>query len=862
MIIHFFHAGPDPRHPDLDLHSCGFHLICISTFTPVRRLGQRDDVLNAAGISRVLICSSMREKMPLSVLQFFLLIYLESYVQSSPFKSKGDDIIIIGGSDGSGGGGPIVMDDGKRGKGSSTIIIIPPPPPTATRRDPFMDSMFGAASFEAMPIMSPAPPPMSNYQMHPPPPPPPPPPYPRNMMPMPPMYGEPMPTPSPPKKKKKKKKKATTTTTTTSTTTPAPAITPYFSPVIPYSPPDAPPAFENFYYTPDNSNNNNNNGYISGQSSYNMPAMMKMMQQYASGNDNITPPPELSGSAGGGGSGGMGIGGGGGSNDKYSNSNTFEFPKIPQIIIKVPAPIVNVPQPIVNVPAAIVNVSVPEIRIPQPQVTVPAPIVNVPTPIVNVPAANISVNIPNIEVPPAVVNVPKKLVLKKEFRIATDHKPMGGGSRPAKPMKATSGTYTQMSDSEHIQFDDDDDESYTQAGSSYRQDQRLVDADPYKYSSKHKPQNNEYGSVVYAPTRPPAPPPRAYLPEPASRVQRPRHQVVKNRDKEPTIDYSFHHNINQQSEQAYDQPPVMHSEFPDSRHEYPVRDAQDHTPIQQHFAHRPPLQYHPPSSTPARTTVKIFHGGGGQQHTRKRPQTTASPQNQQYDEEGRDQGNSDDRNRQHQEEEEPQRPTKAQSRDVTEEEVIEFLRKNNMKPLTKNANLQVMRDDRKQPNIIFEKTESPVPESVSYESDQTIFDDRNPNAAADAANNQRNNDGIVFEEIPSHEFTAVAESEASVSDNMMYEDQKDSVAYSTTSQPIVHQSNSAPNHRFEATSAQDSGSIRVNRKRGLIRRRKKTQSDHQSQGSTIAVATSSQSSVDEEISSSRNQETAVASTST
>lgn len=815
--------------------------------------------------------------MPLLLL--LLLIYLESCVQSSAFKQKGDDIIIIGGPGGGTSGGPIVMDDGgKRGKGSSTIIIIPPPPPPAPRRDPFMDSMFGAASYEAMPIMSPAPAPISNRYMHPPPPPPPPPPYTRNMMPMHPnMYGEPMPPPSPPKKKKKKKKKVTTTTTTTTTTTPSPIITPIYSQVVPY--PDAPPAFDNFYYAPDN--NNNNNGYFSGQSSYNMPAMMKMMQQFANSNDNNAPAPDLSGGGGSygtsGGSTGGGYGGAGGSagsdmrggSDKNSNSNTFEFPKIPQIIIKVPAPIVNVPQPIVNVPAAIVNVSVPEIRIPQTQVTVPAPVVNVPAPIVNVPAANISVNVPQIDVPPAIVNVPKKLVLRKELRIASDNKPRSGG-RSSRPMKV-SGGYAQTADSEQIQFDDDsDDESYSPAGSSHRQDQRFADLNYAKYSSQQQLQNTDYGSVVYAPTRPTAPPvsppaPRVHPPAFLPKLQRNRPQMSRNREKEPSADYIFQdQNVNQQSQQAYDRPTMTHMESPAGRHQYPDSDVSpDHTPIQNHFSRSPPLQYHPPTSPPSRPAVKLFHGGGVRQHMRQRPSTTTSPQNQQFDDDARDSGYPEQRD-QHQEEERPPNYSKPQSPEVTEEAVIEFLRKNNMKPLTKNANLQVIRDDKKQPNIIFEKTESPVPESVSYESDQTIFDDRNPNVA-DPQNNQRNNDGIVFEEIPSHEFTAVAESEASVSDSMMYEDQKDSVAYSTTSQPIVHLSNPTPNRRHleanSAQSAQESSSIRVNGKKTLIRRRKKAQSDQLSQGTirNNSVATSELSVEDDEITS-RNQEAPVATT--
>lgn len=94
--------------------------------------------------------------------------------------------------------------------------------------------------------------------------------------------------------------------------------------------------------------------------------------------------------------------------DAHSHPHShYPYPKIPQIVIKVPAPIVNVPQPIVNVSPPIVHVPQPEINIPP---------IEVPQPIVNVPQPKINIEIPKIEVPPAIVNVPKKLILRKEHR--------------------------------------------------------------------------------------------------------------------------------------------------------------------------------------------------------------------------------------------------------------------------------------------------------------------------------------------------------------------------------------------------------------------------------------------------------------
>ena len=779
---------------------------------------------------------------------WLLLLLCNLLPRAQCFRSKGDDIIIVGGTDSSGGsGGPIIMDDGgKKGKGSTIIIIPPPPPSPFPRRDPFMDSMFGAASFETMPVMS-QPPHMEQMQvvnqrphqyMHPPPPGAPPPPYPRmsgNLMPPPPHYfGEPMP-PPPSAKKKKKKKKSTSTTTTTTTTTPAPPqMAIHYNPPVQYPEQPSPSAFDNFYFT---SENNNNNGYSNAQSSYNMPAMMKMMQQYAVSSENTPQVPEEPASS------------GSSSYDKGLGISTYEFPKIPQIIIKVPAPIVNVPQPIVNVPAAIVNVSVPEIRVPQALVTVPAPIVTVPAPIVNVPAANVTVNVPNIDVPPAIVNIPKKLVLKKEFRIATDRKPVNGMA-----VKRMNGNgYKQMADSEHIEFDDDEDENYSSAGSSHRQDKTTAEFHYAKDAAHEQHQQNldykEYGNDYYAPIRQTVPPAsHSALVASGQRKKQRARLPPRSRDQRLQVDYRFQNqNTKQHSQRGYEKPVVVNYESPESTQQQQVSDIPDDnrlTPIQLHFSRSTPLQYQTPStSSSVRPTQKLLsqrpRNFKHHIHHQQREQTHPAPQSPQFDDQPQpqqqDYTETPDQ-RQQDDDRQPHRSpghVKSPSSSVTEKEVIEFLRNNNYKPMRSNSNsqLQVMRDDMKEPNIIFEKTESPLPESVSFESDQTILDDKSSNAPdPDPQNNQQSNDGIVFEDIPSHEFSVVAEGNAPASDVMMYDDQKDLAVYSTPMQPIVqhHQSHPNPNRPSSAghqaasyPASPGASSAMANDRNSLIRRRRK-----------------------------------------
>lgn len=150
-----------------------------------------------------------------------------------------------------------------------------------------------------------------------------------------------------------------------------------------------------------------------------------------------------------------------------------------------------------------------------------------------------------------------------------------------------------------------------------------------------------------------------------------------------------------------------------------------------------------------------------------------------------------------------------------------------------------MRDDKKEPNIIFEKTTSPVPESVSFESDQTIFDDGSLTDPNPHSHQQQRSDGIIFEEIPAHELTAVAESNVPSPDAMMYEDQRDSAGYSTSMHHMnQHQgSHSIPRQQSSALSSpQISRSILVN---GRNRRRKRVQiQSHPSEGSEADATTS------------------------
>lgn len=642
-----------------------------------------------------------------------------------------------------------------------------------------------------------------------------------------------MPPASKKKKKKKKKPKATTTTTTTTPAPPPPAMSIYYPPPMQYQP-EQPATFENFYYTQENSNNN---GYGNAQSSYNMPAMMKMMQQYAGSNDQVNQPESASGGGRGGG------GGGDGAYDKGGNSNTFEFPKIPQIIIKVPAPIVNVPQPIVNVPAAIVNVSVPEIRIPAAQVTVPAPIVNVPTPIVNVPAANVSVNVPNITVPPAIVNVPKKLVLKKEFRIASPQS-------STKSMRG--GGYNQMADSEQIEFDDEeDDENYSSAGSSHRQDKTSVK----QVSNQQAP---DYGNEIYPPVRQPLP----VTHYSSSRRKKPRSRPP-SRPSDQQPDYNFQNqNMNQQSQPAHERSNSVHFDDPDST---PMQQENNSppdfqlTPVQHHFSRSPPLQYqtstsgqqrptHKPSGRPRNFKPQSHHQQQREQYHQQ--QGSPPPQSSQFDDQVQQQHDytdvpdqqSQQQDYDHQQQERPPDHSKSPSPSLTEK-AIDFLRNNNFQPLS-NSNLQglqVMRDDKKQPNIIFEQTTSPVPEAVSFESDQTILDDRSltdPNPH----NHQQRNDGIVFEDIPAHEFTAVAESKVPSPDAMMYEDQRDSAVYSTPMHHMNqhHKSLSIPRQQSSALSSpQTSRSTMVNGRKSRNRRRKRVRiQSHSNEGSNSDATTS------------------------
>ena len=768
--------------------------------------------------------------MPLLWLHLLLLAHLQR--PSLCFKSKGDDIIILGGGGGgggAGGAGPIIMEDGgKRGKGN-TIIIIPPSPPPPHHfprpHEAFMDSMYGSASYEAMPVMSHAPPMHSRhenpYHM------PPPPPFHRmpasHVMPPPQSYyrdSAPVPETVIKKKKKKKKKKPKPSTTTTTTTTPPPPVV-----AMHYggdmSAPGMPSAlFDNFYST-FTSENSNNQGYGNAQSSYNMPAMMKMMQQYS--NDG--------GGSNGGGHAGPDAPSNDGGGDRGGHGNTFEFPKIPQIIIKVPAPIVNVPQPIVNVPAAVVNVSVPEIRIPQTQVTVPAPIVNVPTPVVNVPAANVSVNVPNISVPPAVVNVPKKLVLKKEFRITSDTKSMKG------QMAGKSMGYNQMADSEHINFDEDEEDGYSSAGSSQRQDKTSAEviydretASVQSPGDQESPEYSDYGSEGTPPSRPP--PTLASKPLSSLRRQRPQNRLHPTQ--RHASDARRRPEGNQLRQSAQQRPMAVHYDSRDTATPSHQSDPRL-TPLQQHFAQSPPEQYQGPAvrvTIPVRVRAKQPGTRAGDGRTQRQQQAGRQHLSQvspalQFDDEATAHAVSefpDSRG-------ENTTPG-GQSKPVSAREMIDFFQSNNFKPLTSNPNLHVMSDDKKEPNIIFEQTDSPVPMSVSFEADQTVFEDKGsfPPArdANSVANSHPTDQGIVFEDIPSQELSSAVESHVPSSDALIYDDPRGASPYapSASSLSFPQQQSSHFSEQVAASleAAQTRRPIFVHKRKTLTRRRKKVHS--------------------------------------
>jgi len=446
---------------------------------------------------------------------------------------------------------------------------------------------------------------------------------------------------------------------------------------------------------------------------------------------------------------GGGFGGGFNAGGNYARGPSMEYPKIPQIIIKVPAPIVNVPTPIVNVPPAIVNVSVPPIHVPPAHVMVPPAVVEVPAPVVNV-------EVPPVMVPPAIVKVPKKLVIRKDLKrngrdkyeedeSAIDIEEVVDPNRPRKG-KFKNGV--------HYEETEDDDDHYLNPIKL-----------PSRTSIPRRKQKDHITQYMHPHHYPPPPPPsQQFYPENFRPRLHPENEIFHHPHPHPQVHYET---FTGNPRPRYHPPMMMHRhslQYPGPPPDHlrlsfrsPVKSMEHKNMDNESSLHFDVMS----TSTERMESPHVFFEPNPESHDspvsvseQSLSQTNKSPETLSHD-------------------------------SLPENDVID-LSNSLSSPLTSSSisdsNLHVMSDDRKEPNIIFEKIGPPPLNVLTH---QFNSDDRIQKSNIQSSDGYTNSiqrsgnikeptkafyrdhrDGIIFDEVDKE------------NDIMVYQDQNDIPSFS------------------------------------------------------------------------------------